>query len=217
MEYNHIEFLNYYRDKLKENYIFNSCPNDLITVLASSSALFLHRPITKHTYHGVDVFNSFLLRNSLPVPDFLREKLLEITEERIKKTKETAINNLPTRIKKERIRNKLLCYMNKLVIAGASVERASEIVVFSNKNDIDGKPAFKASTLEKRYPKFAHELLPKEQITRKDSTKRYIEFFSKPENIQASEPEDTLHFWEEIIQKSEGIKIPDYLKGNRRE
>ncbi len=217
MEYKHIEFLNYYRDKLKESDIFNSCPNDLITVLASSSALFLHRPITKHTYHGVDVFNSFLLRNSLPVPDFLREKLLEITEERIKKTKKTTFDHLSVRIKKDRVKSKLLGYMNKLVIAGASVERASEIVVLSNKNDFDGKPAFKASTLEKKYPKFAYELLPKEQITRKESTKRYMEFFSKPENIQASEPEDTLHFWEDIIQKSEGIKIPDYLKGNRRE
>ena len=46
-----------------------------------------------------------------------------------------------------------IIYMNKLVIAGASVERASEIVVLSNKNDFDGKPAFKASTLEKKYPK----------------------------------------------------------------
>ncbi|KKL89482.1 hypothetical protein LCGC14_1914220 [marine sediment metagenome] len=217
MEYNHIELLNYYRNKLKESEIFNSCSTDLITILASNSIAFLHQPISDHTFHSVDVFNSFLLSNSLPVPDFLREKLLEITEERIKKTKKTTFDNLSVRIKKDRIKSELLGYMNKLVIAGASVERASEIVVLSNKNDFDGKPVFKASTLEKIYPKYASELLREESITLKDFTRRYMEAFSKPENIKFSNPENTFDFWEKIIEETEGVKIPAHLKGNRRE
>ncbi|TMP14438.1 hypothetical protein [Pseudoalteromonas sp. S2893] len=215
MELKPIKTLDHYSAMLKKSEGYSKCSKDLISTLAGICIGLFHAKKNEDTFHCLDVFNSYLLENSLPVPEFLREKLLQITEERIKENIELTKNNLGHKIKKTRIKDELLRCMVNLVIVGASVEKASEIVVLSNANTYNKRQLYKASTMEKSYPAYANEILPDEHLTRIELVRRSMELFSNIENTNYK-GSNTFAFWEEIIEKSKGLKIPDYLKGNRR-
>lgn len=205
-----------YESLLKE-FDVKALGEQVIRAIASDIVCFnIKAEKVENHFHHLDVFNSTLLKNGLPVPLIARDRVLELTKARIKHTKDTCINSQSKGVKNRRIKNELLSYMVNLVAVGETVERASELVAGYCKDTYNSEYQMKASSLEKLFPKYANTE-GRSGKTHLESTKFVFDLYDAgvfPNDGRGNHYPD---FWRKVRKMNENFKLPDELKGSRRE
>jgi len=206
----------------KKDKAFKSCDENVIYVLAAETEIMLDSENIEDAFNNIDCYYLKLLENDLPVPDFFKPRLLEISSARISSEAKKNHDAMPLKIKKGKIKDSLLQGMLNLVISGASIEKASELIALSNLNLTNGKPFFKASTLEKAYSTYANRLIEKEGVSIKEAASKRMKSFTNKLNSEGVEIINSgyrngdMRFWKKVIEDNKDLVIPEHVKGNRR-